>query len=308
MANLSLDYPGLAALTAVVAEGSFEKAARLLSITASAVSQRVKALEERVGAILVIRAAPCRPTIVGERLVVHFERVQLLEKSVFGSLPNLMFDGRSASPTIRVAVNGDSLSTWFPSAVKAFVNRSDSLLDLVLVGEEQTAELLRSGNVLAAITDDPTPVQGCKIINLGVLRYVAVASPKFCSRYFASGVNAQTITHAPMLRVNRDDVLQARWISAVVGAAVASPTHWVPNTQGFVDLLRAGLGWGMVPQALAKSYLSSNELREIEPSRKLNIDLYWQYSQLFTHVLQDLNRSVASAARASLLGLSPDQI
>ena len=55
-----LDYPLLEAVAALDREGSFEGAARALHVTSSAISQRVKLLEERVGTPLVVRGGPAR--------------------------------------------------------------------------------------------------------------------------------------------------------------------------------------------------------------------------------------------------------
>ena len=301
MANLSLDYSALAALTAVVRGGSFEKAAAAIGVTPSAVSQRVKGLEERVGATLVMRAAPCRATIVGSRLVAHFERVLLLEDDVFGTLPNREASPGVPRPTIRVAVNGDSLSTWFPGAVARFIRRSDCLLDLILLDEEHTAGLLRAGDVLAAITSDPTPVQGCRIRRLGHLRYVAVAATSFHIRHFANGFSREALSRAPMLSVSREDRLQARFLATLLGEVPSPPTHWVPSTQGFVDLLRSGLGWGMVPQSVADQHIRSDELREIQAGKRLDVELFWQYPRLFEHVLSGLSHAVVDASRSYLV-------
>jgi len=300
MANPTIEYAALAAVAAVVREGSFERAAMALGVTSSAVSQRIKAIEERIGAVLVLRSSPCRPTSVGARMCAHFERVRLLEKNLIEGMPNLFADHPASAPTIRIAVNGDSLSTWFPAAAGEFARHSGNLLDLVLEGEEQTAQLLRSGEVLAAITADPAAVQGCRITPLGILRYVAVASPAYFARFFPNGIDPLSLSKAPMLRTDREDALQARWARTVLDSDVSPPTHWVPSTQGFVDLLRVGLGWGMVPHILADRYIASSELQPLEPSRSLDVTLYWQYSRLFVHILHDLNKTVIATARALL--------
>jgi LysR family transcriptional regulator (chromosome initiation inhibitor) len=167
VANPALEYPALAALAAVVREGSFERAAAILGVTPSAVSQRIKALEERLGAVLVVRGLPCKATRTGARLCNHFDRVRLLESDVIALLPQLFAEPPTSGLTIRVAVNGDSLSTWFPAAAASFTRGSDALLDLMLAGEDQTAESLRSGEVLAAVTADPISVQGCRTVCWG---------------------------------------------------------------------------------------------------------------------------------------------
>src|SRR6201995_151704 len=112
-----LDYALLDALAAVVRHGSFERAANELNVTPSAVSQRVKLLEERVGSVLVKRGNPCTATTSGALLCRHTERVQLLEAELARPLPALPGASLQAWPTLRVAVNDDSVGTWFIDAI-----------------------------------------------------------------------------------------------------------------------------------------------------------------------------------------------
>src|SRR4051812_9183668 len=139
-----LDYASLAAVAAVAREGSFDKAAAVLGVTPSAVSQRVKSLEERVGATLLTRGVPCRPTEIGAKLCAHVQQVRLLESEVIRDLPGIV--GTTVEPsTVRVAVNADSVSTWFPQAAALFAAETRAMLDLVLEDEAHTADRLRSG-------------------------------------------------------------------------------------------------------------------------------------------------------------------
>ncbi len=216
-----LDYPALQALSAVVREGSFERAATALRITPSAVSQRVRGLEERLGAVLVVRGAPCLPTDVGRALCAHVDRVHLLEA-------DLGIDGAAAgAPTVlKIAVNADSLATWLPPALAGFGRSGDVTLDLTLDDEAHTAERLRSGEVVAAVTADPEPVQGCRTLALGRLVYAACASPDYCARYFPRGVvDERTLARAPKLRFDRreraPDPLDARGARLRAGRADA---------------------------------------------------------------------------------------
>src|SRR4051812_27619739 len=241
-----LDYASLAAVAAVAREGSFDKAAALLGVTPSAVSQRVKGLEERVGAILLTRGVPCRPTDIGAKLCAHVEQVRLLEGEVIRDLPGLAGPTLMSS-TVRVAVNADSVSTWFPEAAAQFAAETGAMLDLVLEDEAHTADRLRSGEVLAAVTADPSPVSGCKTYPLGAIEYVAVASPAFIARFFAAGVGAESLQTAPILRFDRRDQLQARWAREAWGVAISPPTHWAPSTPGMLDMTLAGLGWATTP-------------------------------------------------------------
>lgn len=295
-----LDYAALAALAAVVREGSFERAAGALGVTPSAVSQRVRALEERVGTVLVLRGQPCLATAAGAQLCAHVERVRLLEGEVAGLLPGLAGAGQDGPLTLRVAVNADSLGTWFMPAAADFARGSGALLDLVLDAEEHTADRLRSGEVLAAVTADPVPVQGCRTRPLGALRYVATASPEGRAAWFPQGPTPAALAAAPMLRFDRRDRLQARWARAAAGVELAAPTHWIPSTQGFVDACLAGLGWGLNPLALVAHHLAAGRLVEVAPGHRLDVPLHWQSARIGARMLAGLSRAVVAAARRSL--------
>ena len=297
-----LDYPAVAAVAAVAAvvrEGSFERAADALGITPSAVSQRVRGLEERLGSVLVVRGQPCRPTDLGRRLCAHVDRVRLLEADL---APALGADAAAGPPTLRVAVNADRLATWFPDAAAAFARDSGALLDLVLDDEAHTADRLRAGEVIAAVTADPEPVQGCRTVGLGALRYVACASPEFVARHFAGGVTPAALAAAPCLRFDRRDPLQARWAREAHGVELRAPTHWVPSTQAFLDLALAGLAWGLQPVALAGPHIAARRLVALPPRQPVAVALHWTVARLHAAPLRALTEAVRAAAAGSLSG------
>ena len=296
-----LDYTSLAAIAAVVREGSFERAARTLNVTTSAVSQRVKHLEERLGSILIIRGQPCRATALGRLLCSHVEQVGLLEQELRGALPKLVqTDGRDDRVTLRVAVNADSLGTWFIGAMARFVDGENALVDIALDNEEHTVEWLRSGEVLAAVTAHAQPVQGFNSVSLGRLTYLAVASPGFVRRYFPDGVSAAALNSAPSLKFNNKDRMQAQWARRVCRRDVETPAHWFPATQAFLDASLAGIGWGMNPESLVREHLESGALVELVPGRNLAVPLYWQHTRLQVPMLNRLTEAVIRAARETL--------
>ena len=290
-----LDYSLVAAVAAVVREGSFERAALALHITASAVSQRVKLLEQRLGQVLVVRGQPCTATAAGLALCRHAEQVAMLE----AELAELK-DESAAPVTLRVAVNADSLATWFITAAAAFAQQPGALLDLRLEDQDHTAEQLRRGEVIAAVTGLATPVQGCRSAALGRMRYLATASPAFVRRHFAPGVNAETLAAAPSLTFNQKDRLQEQWIEAVCGAKLSPPRHWLPASQAFIDAAIAGLGWGMNPAALVAEALQNGRLVELLPGQPLWVPLHWQHPRHAPPMLQGLTLAVLAAARANL--------
>ena len=295
-----LDYTLLEALAAVVREGSFERAALALHLTPSAVSQRVKLLEQRIGQVLVVRATPCTATAAGLKLIGHVQAVGLLEQDLRAALPALA--GETPGPlTLRVAVNADSLATWFVAAAAAFAETAPVLLDVSLDDEAHTARWLKSGDVIAAVTTLAAPVQGCSSVPLGRLRYRACASPAFVARYLAGGLTAGALSRAPCLTFNTKDRLQDQWIEQLqLGAPVAPPRHWLPSTQAFIDASRAGLGWGLNPAVLVQPLLDSGELVELRPGHGLSVPLHWQHPRLASASLARLTRAVVSAAQGVL--------
>jgi LysR family transcriptional regulator, chromosome initiation inhibitor len=296
-----LDYASLSAVATVVREGSFERAARVLNVTTSAVSQRVKHLEERLGSVLIIRGQPCIATDTGRLLCSHVEQVGLLEHELQGALPKLAQNGaENDRVTLRVAVNADSLGTWFIAAMARFVDGDAALVDIALDDQEHTVERLRSGEVLAAVTAHSQPVQGCNSVSLGRLDYFAVASPEFVRRYFRDGVTAAALAVAPSLRFNRKDQLQAQWVRRVCRREIEIPTHWFPATDAFTDASVAGIGWGMIPESLVREHLKSGALVELVPGRALAVPLYWQHTRLPVPMLTRLTRAVVEAAAGAL--------
>ena len=290
-----LDYAALSALAAVVREGSFDRAAMALHVTPSAVSQRIRLLEERVGCALVVRSQPCVPTEAGRRLCRHVERVLLLEQDLQGALPALAPDG-PARVSVPVAVNADSLATWFAPLLAEFAAAAPVLLQLAVDDQDHTAEWLRSGAVLAAVTGRARPAAGCNSRPLGAMRYRAAASPAFMARHFGGGVGAASLAAAPSLVFNTKDELQERWVRRLCHRHVELPRHTLPSPQAFVVAALAGMGWGLHPQALIGPLLASGELVELLPDTPLDVPLYWQHARAASSLLEGLSRQVLAAA------------
>jgi LysR family transcriptional regulator (chromosome initiation inhibitor) len=297
-----LDYAALSALAAVVREGSFERAALALHVTPSAVSQRIRSLEERVGCALVVRAQPCRATEAGRRLCQHVDRVRLLEQDLQGSLPSLSPPG-PARVSLPLAVNADSLATWFAPALAAFAAEAPVLVDLAVDDQDHTHAWLRSGQVLAAVTGSSRPPAGCNSQPLGAMRYVAAASPAFVARHFGTqgqAVDAAHLSQAPSLVFNTKDDLQARWVRRLCHREVDLPRHALPSSQAFVTAAQAGMGWGMHPLSLVAPALRDGSLVELVPGTALDVPLHWQHARVATGLLEGLTGGVLAAARAGL--------
>ena len=294
-------YPAVRAVAMVVQTGSFEAAAKALNVTPSAISQRVKLLEERLGVVLIERGAPCAATERGEWLCRHMEHVGMLERELMEQLPGLVAPGEPAHRvTLNIAANADSLATWFLPAVSTFTRTSDYLLKLAVDDEDHTAEWLQRGRVLAAVTSIAKPVQGCRAIPLGAMRYHATASREFVDRHFATGVTPKSISRALAITFNQKDRLQHEWIRRTLGQSVAYPTHWLPSTHSFVDASLLGIGWGLSPARLVRDHLASGRLIELVPGAVLDVPLFWQVNRLAADRLSALTRSIIETAAHEL--------
>lgn len=279
----------MSALTEVIRTGSFERAAERLSVTPSAISQRVKALEERIGSVLIMRGQPCLPTPTGQRILRHAEEVDLLEQMLHRDLGG----AAPALSTLRVAVNADSLATWLIPGMAAC---DGILFDLVIDDQDHSAAWLREGKVSAAITSHAAPVQGCDSHPLAVMRYVATASPAFMARWFPDGVTVEALKHAPMMTFDPKDTLQTDWLRATFGRPLRPPSHWIPATHPFVEATLAGMGWAMNPEILIADHLATGRLVPLMPEAPLDVPLHWQTSRMVGKAIAPITREIRRAA------------
>jgi LysR family transcriptional regulator, chromosome initiation inhibitor len=295
-----LDYALLDALLAVVRTGSFERAARALNVTPSAVSQRVKLLEERVGSLLVKRGQPCEPTSSGALLCRHTERVQLLEAELGGRMPILPGAPSDSRAKLRLAVNDDSMSTWFIDAAAQFCIERGLLLDLVVDDQDHTAQRIREGDVQGAVTTQAEAVPGWRVSKLGRMRYRAVCSPAYFARHFSEGLTRDALRRAPCVNFNDKDELQRRFLRRIARIDIDPPAHVVPHGEGFVRACTSGLAWGMCPQRLVAPQLESGELVDVSPGTRLDVDLYWQSWRVALGWLDDFSALLKQSAKAYL--------
>ena len=294
---MKIEHDHLRALAAVVREGSFERAAQALHVTPSAVSQRIKTLESRIGHLLVQRSVPAVATQDGQVLVRLAEQTALLEHDALSRLG--VADEAAGQVSIPVAVNHDSLETWFVDAIVHFSACSRATLDLQSEDQDHTAALLRNGAVLGAVTTLADPVQGCRIHALGSMRYVAVCTPQFHARYFAQGVNAQSMAGAPVLVFNRKDAMQARFAQKFMGGQPwHPPVWWLPSSRAFVQATLGDLGWTMNPLPLVKHELENGRLVLLRGRAWEDVPLFWQHWRVNSEAMQALTDSVLVAAHS----------
>lgn len=293
-----LDYKHIEALALVVREGGFDKAAQTLNITQSAVSQRIRQLEEQVGQVLLARSTPPRPTAAGKRLVRHYVQVKHLEEELGDVLDP---EGGQDYVTLPVGLNEDSLSTWFLDAVTPFLGSEKVLLDLHADDQEVTHRMLRDGRVIGCVSSWDKPVQGCEMQGLGAMVYKLVATPKFAARWFPKGVAEKALQKAPTLVFNRQDSMNNKFYRRILGHVPDNiPTSYLPSSERFLTYIRSGLAYGPVPGLQCDQLLEAGEFVDLAPDKNIPAKLYWHFWSIQSDLLQRFSKAVVKGARSLL--------
>ncbi|GAA0993196.1 LysR family transcriptional regulator ArgP [Subtercola frigoramans] len=296
---MAFQFEQLQTLTTLLEEGTFEKAAIRLHVTASAVSQRIKAMEQAASQILVERTIPVTLTTAGTIVVRYARQVQLLDDDTRREL-HLGGSGDSGehATTIALAVNADSLATWFLESIAELSVTHQLVFDLHRDDQEHTTTLLRSGTVLAAVTSTPEPVQGCTSERLGIMRYRAVCSPAFARRWMIGPETLDRLGRSPMVNFDRKDELQRTFLGA--HSDQVPPTHFVPTSADFARSLLLGFGWGLLPEGQCGDDLEQGRLVELDPEHPVDVVLYWQRWNLKSALLDAVTDAVRIGAVAAL--------
>ncbi|MFD7654256.1 LysR family transcriptional regulator ArgP [Actinosynnema sp. NPDC059797] len=282
-----LDPECVRTLLAVVDEGTFDAAAKALHVTPSAVSQRVKQLEQRTGRVLLVRSKPARLTDSGAVIARYGRQQALLDRDAREAL------GLVEDPTpIPVAVNADSLSTWFRRVVKELAGDDGLVLTVRREDQDHTAELLRQGLVVAAVTSSPRPVQGCRVRPLGSIRYHAVAAGRFARRWAD-----RPLHEAPVVVFDAKDDLQDAFCRELTGRDAATRRHHLPDGHVFEDAVAAGAGWALLTEHQVRRHRG---LVHLAPDRPVDVPLHWQQWKLDSPPLARVADAVFRAAAAEL--------
>lgn len=286
------------AFLAVAETGSFERAADRLSVTPSAVSQRLRVLEASLGTPLILRTRPCRTTQMGQRLLQYLRRAQLLNKDFQADIR-----GNGAGPTtVSMALNSDSLGTWFFPALAGLLVKDQFILDLVVEDQDHTFALLKTGMVIGCVSTVAEPMRGCSAEPLGTMRYRLVASRDFCARWLPDGLTREAARRAPVVAYTRKDTLQSNLLLEQFGLPEgAYPSHYVPGTVAHFHAVSYGIGYAMVPESLLAMYDDrADKLVDLAPHHPTDVALYWHTWKVQSPRMEELSRHIVKAARGIL--------
>lgn len=297
---MKLDYALLECIEAVVTEGSFEGAAKVLSITQSAVSQRIRTLEQEFGLPLLFRTRPVRPTPAAQPLLRFARQTRLLAMEVFPEVLHTLTRSQ-----VRLAVNADSLGTWVLPALAPWMQAHGVMLDFVVDDQTQTPTWLRNGEVIGCVGSEVLPSRGFRAAPLGRMPYVCAASPAFIERYLPHGLDHAAVRRAPALVFNRRDALLSDHLRHCLKVADPRfPHHFVPAFEAYLQAALLGYGYGMLPLAQCAAHLAAGTLVNVTPAFPLSVPLYWHYWPLDSELIGSLTRALAAGAASALEPIS----
>jgi LysR family transcriptional regulator (chromosome initiation inhibitor) len=280
-------------LAAIAHLGSFDAAASHLSVTASAVSQRIRALEVAVGRPVLKRNRPVELTSAGQAVVRFARQLDLLSADLAEELEP---GSSGALPQLTLVINSDSLHTWALAALAAVAGTVQ--LEILREDQDYSLDLLRSGAAAAAVTTTAKAAPGCSSRRLGVMRYLPVCSPDFADRWFSAGVTAAALGAAPVIVFDRKDDLQDRYLRRASRTPLQPPRHYVPAAQEFGEAIRLGMGWGLMPEIETAADLQHRRLTALAPSNHLDVPLHWQQWRHGSAALDKVASAIQDAARA----------
>jgi LysR family transcriptional regulator (chromosome initiation inhibitor) len=299
----TFDPDALECLAAIVEEGGFERAAVRLSITQSAVSQRLRSLEVQVGTVLIVRSRPLKPTSAGRLLLKHALQTRLLRADLQRDLKDLApgaAGGSGEVERISIAINADSIATWALAALSELARRGLGL-EIITDDQDFTIEWLREGRVLGCVTTLKQALRSCKMVPLGAMRYVAVAEAGYAAAHCPDGLSPHNFRNVPFIAFNRKDDLQGEFIAHAFHLKhVALSQLYVPSSEGQVSAVLAGWGVSVLPELQVREHLRSGRLLNVAPGHVLPVDLYWHCWNLDSVVLDALTAALTDAAAVAL--------
>ncbi|CAN7189566.1 ArgP/LysG family DNA-binding transcriptional regulator [Arthrobacter sp. LjRoot14] len=279
-------------LAAIVAQGSFDAAASHLSVTASAVSQRIRALEVAVGRPVLRRTRPIELTESGQAVVRFARQLEMLSADLADELQ----PGNPHPDTrLTLVINSDSLHTWAMAGLAAVAGTVQ--LEILREDQDYSLELLRSGAAAAAITATQKPAPGCSSRRLGVMRYLPVCTPAFAGSWFDDGATAESLAKAPVIIFDRKDDLQDRYLRRFSRKSLQPPRHYVPAAHEFGEAIRLGMGWGLLPELEIGDDLDQGTLRLMASKSFVDVPLHWQQWRYGSAVLDGVAAAIQDAAR-----------
>ena len=290
------DRQQLETFSVVVQTGNFREAARALNVTKSAVFQRINSLEEHLGTLLLVRDG-VTPTPAGEMLLHHVQVLKMLEADTICRIK----PDASRRTKIAIAVNADSLATWFGPVACAIANENVAL-ELIVDDQDHTLAVLTRGEAMGCVSTADAAPTGFVAEPIGAMVYECVATHGFVEKSFPQGMNLRDILASPAVLFNRKDGLHAMFLAQLLGFPIDGyPVHYFPSPQALLLAIQTGIGYGLVPEAQVQPLIASGDLVALAPRNKISVDLYWHHWVKAPPNAQAISDALMRHARQALI-------
>jgi LysR family transcriptional regulator (chromosome initiation inhibitor) len=287
-----MDYEAIRTLESVIRNQNFERAAKELFVTQSAVSQRINQLEVEFGQRLLIRELPYRATKLGEKILSHYRKVLSLEQEMD------IDPSREIKPTIRISMNVDSLETWFKKVLQNANIARLMNLEITIDDEKYTLDYLKSGRVDVSIGIVKTPVSNHECTKLGGMTYVLVSNPEFKKQFVHKQVSNLDFAKHPAIVFNERDDLHTQYLKKHFHFSGSYPKTSIPSVTGLKAAMISGFGYGLLPLMEIQKELKSKELVLLDRENSYQRDLYIHHWNYQTVALKELIAVIRSAVKS----------
>lgn len=289
------DYKLLEAVASVIKKGSFDRAARDLHISQSAISQRIRQLEEQLGRPIIVRKNPPEPTELGRHLLAHFMKVRMLERELQDQIDP---SGPQTATHLSLAINRDSLTLWFVEAMGQFIKDENIVLEVLAEDQELTHEYLKDGRVFGCVSSRKSALQGCRVEHLGTMSFYLCATPEFASRWFSKGVGKKSLLKAPGVIFDEKDHMLHDFLEKKFKITMDSPPlHVIPALGEYERFITDGFAYGLLAKSQVEEGFASGELINLAPDKNFLMDLYWHSWQLSSEIGETFTKTLLREAR-----------
>ncbi len=246
--------------------GSFTAAAERLHSTQSAISMRIRDLEEALGQELFDRTArAARLTTKGQELVGYAERVMELMAEIKARIG----DPTIVSGIVRIGVTEYVALTWLPDLVRELNARFPRVtlemnVDLTL----SLLDKLRGGEIDLAMLPGPIVQPGLRNISLGFVEFAWMASPAL--KIPERRLTPRDLDNWPILTLSKTSNLYAqleRWFEE--SGAVGRRTDTCNSLSVLASWTISGLGIGYLPIEHFGRDIRAGRLRMVDVTPKL---------------------------------------
>ncbi len=285
---MSLLSPTLEAFWAVVRKGTVQDASKILGLTQTGVTQRIRSLEKQLATTLFKRSRKgMQLTAEGEALL-HFVKssseiegmaLSKIQRAAKDSIIEVSICGPSSILRSRVIPILNSTLKEFPRLRFKY-----DLSDL-----DSTADKLKTGITDFAILQHHHVTREMDSKHLMAERYCLYGPASWKRRLFSEILTSETI-----IDFNSQDQMTFNLLEKYkLKAKARQERHYVNNTDALASMISAGIGYSALAEQFAEPLVKKNQL--VKLSAKYFYDFKWALAWYPRHEMPSYFRSIVDS-------------